>query len=159
MRSSACRHVTTLRGISATSYLLRRYQKVKQSYSSTLSLTSALDGGWVVNATPRPLYPGKKWYPLYRRRGGPQGRSGRVRKVSPPTGIFLCVLCPFICTSLSWLPCLCLLSFTLQHTQHNIHAHGGIRTRNPSKQLAADPRLRPFGHWDRLDSIPGSSCP
>ena len=25
--------------------------------SSTLSLTSALDGGWVVNATPRPLYP------------------------------------------------------------------------------------------------------
>jgi hypothetical protein len=26
-------------------------------YSSTLSLTSALDEGWVVNATPRPLYP------------------------------------------------------------------------------------------------------
>jgi len=25
-------------------------------YSSTLSLTSALDGGWVVNATLRPLY-------------------------------------------------------------------------------------------------------
>jgi hypothetical protein len=25
-------------------------------YSSVLSLTSALDGGWVVNATPRPLY-------------------------------------------------------------------------------------------------------
>ena len=26
-------------------------------YSSTLSLTSALHGEWVVNATPRPLYP------------------------------------------------------------------------------------------------------
>jgi len=26
-------------------------------YSCTLSLTSALDGGWVVNATPRPFYP------------------------------------------------------------------------------------------------------
>jgi len=26
-------------------------------YSTTLSLTSALDGGWVVNATPRPLNP------------------------------------------------------------------------------------------------------
>jgi hypothetical protein len=26
-------------------------------YSSTLSVTSALDGGWLVNATPRPLYP------------------------------------------------------------------------------------------------------
>ena len=27
------------------------------TYSSTLFSTSALDGGWVVNATPRPLYP------------------------------------------------------------------------------------------------------
>ena len=26
-------------------------------------------------------------YPLYRRLGGPQGRSGRVRKISPPNGI------------------------------------------------------------------------
>jgi hypothetical protein len=30
-----------------------------------------------------------------------------------------------------------------------IHAPGGIRTRNPSKRTAADPRLRPRGHWDR----------
>ena len=29
----------------------------EQRYSSTLPSTSALDGGWVVNATPRPLYP------------------------------------------------------------------------------------------------------
>jgi hypothetical protein len=29
----------------------------EQIYGSTLSLTSALDGGWVVNATLRPLYP------------------------------------------------------------------------------------------------------
>ena len=44
--------------------------------------------GWVVNATLRPLYPpGKTRYPLYRRLGGPQGRSGQVRKISPPTGI------------------------------------------------------------------------
>ena len=27
---------------------------------------------------------------------------------------------------------------------------GGIRTRNSSKRAAADPRLRPHGHWDRL---------
>jgi hypothetical protein len=33
------------------------------------------------------LYPGKEIrYPFYRRLGGPQGRSGRVRKISPPTG-------------------------------------------------------------------------
>jgi hypothetical protein len=25
-------------------------------------------------------------YPVYRRLGGPQGQSGRVRKISPPTG-------------------------------------------------------------------------
>ena len=33
---------------------------------------------------PTTLNPGKTRYPLYRRLGGPQGRSGRVRKISPP---------------------------------------------------------------------------
>ena len=43
---------------------------------------------WVVNATsPAVLPSGKTRYPLYRRLGGPQGRSGRVRKISHPTGI------------------------------------------------------------------------
>ena len=32
------------------------------------------------------LPPGKTRYPLYRRLGGPQGRSRRVRKISPPPG-------------------------------------------------------------------------
>jgi hypothetical protein len=37
--------------------------------------------GWVVNATPRPLYPGKEiWYPLYRRLVGLHCRTGLVRK-------------------------------------------------------------------------------
>ena len=55
----------------------------------------------------------------------------------------------FVCTSLFGLSWLCLLPFTVQHTQHkNIYAPGGIRTRNPSKRSAADPRLRPLGHWD-----------
>ena len=41
----------------------------------------------VVSVTPRPLFtPGKTRYPLYRRLGGPHGRSGQVRKISPPTG-------------------------------------------------------------------------
>ena len=41
--------------------------------------------GRVVNATPRPLAPGKETRnSLYRRLGGPQGRSGRLRKISPP---------------------------------------------------------------------------
>jgi hypothetical protein len=38
---------------------------------------------------------------------------------------------------------------TTQHSQQtNIHALGGIRTRNPSKRAAADVRLRPGGHRD-----------
>jgi hypothetical protein len=46
----------------------------ESSYESTLSLISALDGGCGVD-------------PLYGELGGPQGRSGRVRKISPPPGI------------------------------------------------------------------------
>jgi hypothetical protein len=41
-----------------------------------------------------------------------------------------------------------LTSQTLYKT--NIHAPGAIRTHDPSKRAAADPRLRPRGHWDRL---------
>ena len=35
---------------------------------------------------PAALPPGKTRYPLYRWLGGPQGRSERVRKLSPPPG-------------------------------------------------------------------------
>ena len=35
---------------------------------------------------PAALPPGKTRYPLYRELGGPQGRSGRVREISPPRG-------------------------------------------------------------------------
>ena len=52
------------------------------SYTSTLSLTSALDAGaWL---TPRHGHftPGKETrYPLYRRMDGPEEQSGRVRKI------------------------------------------------------------------------------
>ena len=60
--------------------------KGEQRYNSTLSLTSSLDvGGWL---TPRPgrFTPGMTRYPLYRRLGGRQCRSGRVRKISPSSG-------------------------------------------------------------------------
>jgi hypothetical protein len=43
--------------------------------------------GWGVSVTTSPhLTPGKTRYPLYRRLGGPQGRSGQLRKISPPQG-------------------------------------------------------------------------
>ena len=57
-------------------------------YRSTLPSTSALDGGGWSTLLPDRFTPGKESrYPLYRRLGGPHGRSGRVRKISPPTGI------------------------------------------------------------------------
>jgi hypothetical protein len=42
-------------------------------------------GGW---STPRPgrFTPGKTSYPLYRRLGGTDGRSGRAREILPPPG-------------------------------------------------------------------------
>jgi len=55
-------------------------------YSSTLSLTSALDGVGGQRHASAALPPGKTRYPLYRRLGGTQGWSGRVRKISLPPG-------------------------------------------------------------------------
>jgi hypothetical protein len=61
-------------------------------YSSSLSSTSALDeGGWS-KLHPSHFTPRKGTrYPLYRRLGGPQGRSGRVRKISPPQIYSACI--------------------------------------------------------------------
>jgi hypothetical protein len=39
---------------------------------------------------------------------------------------------------------------TRHSQQTNIHAPGGIRTHNLSRRAAADLRLRPRCHWDRL---------
>jgi hypothetical protein len=48
-------------------------------------LTWALEGCEETASRPgRTLPPGKTRYPLYRRLDGPQGRSGQVRKISPP---------------------------------------------------------------------------
>jgi len=41
-----------------------------------------------------------------------------------------------------------------QHSQETgNHYTSGIRTRNPSKRTAADPRLRPCNKWDRLGDL------
>jgi hypothetical protein len=51
-------------------------------------MTTALEGGECSASRPgHTLPPGKTRYPLYRRLSWPQGRSGQVRKISPPTGI------------------------------------------------------------------------
>ena len=55
-------------------------------YSSTLSLTSEIDGVGGQRHAPAALPPGTTQYPLYRRLCGPQVLSGRVRQISPPPG-------------------------------------------------------------------------
>jgi hypothetical protein len=43
------------------------------------------------------------------------------------------------------------LSYNAQHSQEiHVHVPGGIRTSNPSKQAAADPRLRPLSRYKSL---------
>ena len=50
-------------------------------------MTTALEvGEWAAARPSRILPPGKTWYPLYRKLGGPQGRSGR-EEILVPTGI------------------------------------------------------------------------
>ena len=50
-----------------------------KSYSSTISLTSALDGVGGQSHAPAALPPGKARYPIYRRLCGPQGRCEKSR--------------------------------------------------------------------------------
>jgi hypothetical protein len=59
----------------------------EQMYSSTLPSTSTVDVVGGQRHAPAALPPGKTRYPVYRRLGGTQGRSGQVRKISPPPGI------------------------------------------------------------------------
>jgi hypothetical protein len=55
-------------------------------YISSPSLTSALVRVGGERHAPAVLAPVITWYSLYRRLGVPQGRSGRMRKISTPAG-------------------------------------------------------------------------
>ena len=66
---------------------------------------------WVINATPRPLPPGEDKVPIVYDVLWAQGRSGRVRKISPPPGLDPRTV-P-IATELSRPICICALLKTL----------------------------------------------
>jgi hypothetical protein len=60
----------------------------KCRYSSTVSLTSALDGnGWLPRRPGRFIAGKDILYPFYRRLRGLKGRSGSVQKISPSSRI------------------------------------------------------------------------
>jgi hypothetical protein len=67
------------------------------------------------------------------------------------------VLNPFVLHVTFYVPCY--RPFNKHNT--NIHAPGGIRTHNPSKRAAVDPRFIPRGHCDRQfePTIPVSERP
>ena len=58
----------------------------EQSYSSTLSLTSAVDGSEWWRHTPVALALGMNRYPLQSMLGEPLESDGRMRNISPPPG-------------------------------------------------------------------------
>ena len=61
--------------------------KAQRGSTGIISLTSASDGVGGQRHAPAALPPGKEnRYPFYRRLFGRQGRSGRARKIPPPTG-------------------------------------------------------------------------
>ena len=71
----------------SSSYNLPWRHRGEYKYSSTLSLTSALDGVSGLRHAPGPFTHGKNSrYPLYIRVGGSQGRSGRRGKPRPHRG-------------------------------------------------------------------------
>ena len=82
-------------GVNASTIMVGRFHPFighkgpqgEQRYSSTLFLTPALEGREGSASCPgHILPPGKTRYPLHKRLGGPQGRSGQVWKISPPPG-------------------------------------------------------------------------
>jgi hypothetical protein len=72
----------------------REDPEVEKMDCSTLCLTSALDVSEWSAPSSGPLPPGKTRYPLCSGLGGPQGRSARVWKISPPSGFDLWTVQP-----------------------------------------------------------------
>jgi len=65
-------------------------------------MTAALEGGeWSAARPGRTLAPGKTRYPLYRRMGGLQGRSGRAENLFPP-GILFRTVQPVVSHYTDW---------------------------------------------------------
>jgi len=80
-----------------------------EKYSSTLCLTSTLDGsGWLLCPGCFTPFPQKEtWYPLCGRLGGPQGWSGWLWKISPHSRIHSSdhSVCRALLVNNSWKEC------------------------------------------------------
>jgi hypothetical protein len=72
--------------VKITLYKPRRAQRRSRSIAPLILNLGGLVGVGGQHHAPADLPPGKTRYPLQKRLCGPQGRSGRVRKISPPPG-------------------------------------------------------------------------
>jgi hypothetical protein len=84
-------------------------------------MTSELEGvEWSASHPGLNLPPGKTRYPLYRRLGGPQGRSEQVRKISPPPGCDSRTVQPVVSRYTDWAtrPTLYLVIFVKTQDEH-----------------------------------------
>ena len=70
--------------------------------------------GWVVNATPRLLYPRERPGPLYKGLVGPKCRSGEMREISAPPGFDLRTVQPVASSYTDWATRLTCLINTLR---------------------------------------------
>jgi hypothetical protein len=111
----------------------------------------------VLNATPQALCPqeGRRIH-CTRDWVGPRASLNACGKSRPQRDDFFLrsvFSVNLFCTFKSFRPSSCNLCSTLLslYNKHNtnIHANGWIRTHNPSKRTAENPRPRPSGHWDR----------
>jgi hypothetical protein len=88
-RFALIHHLVWLVCVSDCLVCLRPHASEGEMRSSTPPSSSALDRVRGQRHAPAALPPRKTRYPLYRKLGGPQGRSGRVRKISLAPGFDL----------------------------------------------------------------------
>ena len=126
-------------------FFLQATQSLRESRGIALLCfqTSALGGGEGPASHPgRFLLPGKTWYSLYRRLGGPQARSGQLRKISPHRDSILGPSSPQPVTKPTELPgpgylvsshlmvFACTLVICLHERSHSLEIKGCLRNQN-----------------------------
>jgi hypothetical protein len=113
-------------------------------------MTTALEGVGGQHHTLAALTLGKTRYTLCRRLGGPQGRSGRVRKISPPPGFFFNLYVS--CASLFWY-----WTFNGRLYRIVLHSVDFSSRKYPTASVGSEPAI--LGTRGQQDSIPGPSSP
>ena len=107
-------------------------------YSSTLSLTSALDGDEWLIPYPGRFTPRKKKVPILLEIEWAQELSERVGKILSSQGFFLSshVLCVYFIRTCFFILIVLHSALCLQHTIQASMPLGGTRNSNPSKRVA-----------------------